>query len=734
MRGLAVLVLLSGCFCSDWDLGEDRTDIDGDPFDIPSACGDELPPDVDPDLVGGTPDGIEVCNTVDDDCDGLVDTDDPDLQGLVAWVDADGDGYGDPDSAVVVCAYGDGAVDDGTDCDDADPAAHPGGEEAWGDDADGDCDGDIDPDPCEVEPTGDDVDADPTCTLTGWFQPTVELLVGEDSTVGTAGHSVSTPVVGQLTDDDGDGDVDADDIPDIAWVQTIAFSEAIRFVNGDGSGEVTELPTIASEAGALSPSFQSQLALGDVDGDGAADLVGTWQIVDSSGTTCRLGAQRSTGERLWLVQDVVLECRHHAPALADLTGDGTVEVILGDLVVAGATGAVLWEGGLGRGQDDVYVNGGRHSFGYDLDGDGPQEVLGGRTIYEANGDERCSLPGDDGYPAVADLDGDGIPEVVLSGAGLVRVLAPDCALLDSWPTPDGGRGGPPTLADFDGDGLPEIGVASVDNYFVFEATGTLRWAAPVQDVSSNSTGSAAFDFDGDGAAEAVYADEEALWIFDGATGAVLLEDDTRISGTRNEYPVVADVDQDGSAEIVVANDGGDDVVVFVVGETLGRWPNARPIWPQHAFRHDAFADDGSLAPPEPPTHNSFRQGHATSAVVDPETDPFPVPDLGVRVWGSCQETPLLQRIWIQAVNTGALDATAQLLATAPFEFGNGELTLLDEPVTVPAGGESQVFETLVQTPGVAAVPVTVVIDPDDDVPECDELDNWTTMQVSRPEQ
>jgi len=87
--------------------------------------------------VSGT--GIEVCNGVDDDCDGLVDDLDPSLDPftLTIWyADSDGDGVGDLLNAVAACAPPAGYVADPTDCDDADPYA--GAPSLWFEDLDGD--------------------------------------------------------------------------------------------------------------------------------------------------------------------------------------------------------------------------------------------------------------------------------------------------------------------------------------------------------------------------------------------------------------------------------------------------------------------------------------------------------------------------------------------------------------------------------------------------------------------
>jgi hypothetical protein len=81
----------------------------------------------------------ELCDGIDQDCDG--DLDEEPTDGIAAFVDADGDGHGtDP---LTVCALEPGVAATGGDCDDADAAVHPGAAEVC-DDADQDCDGAID--------------------------------------------------------------------------------------------------------------------------------------------------------------------------------------------------------------------------------------------------------------------------------------------------------------------------------------------------------------------------------------------------------------------------------------------------------------------------------------------------------------------------------------------------------------------------------------------------------------
>ncbi|MBL7943421.1 MAG: hypothetical protein JNM00_11670, partial [Flavobacteriales bacterium] len=79
----------------------------------------------------------EVCNDVDDDCDGLVDDDDPDMSGGATWyADLDGDGYGDATNTIVTCDPPVGYVVNADDCDDLDGLEFPGA--VWYTDADQD--------------------------------------------------------------------------------------------------------------------------------------------------------------------------------------------------------------------------------------------------------------------------------------------------------------------------------------------------------------------------------------------------------------------------------------------------------------------------------------------------------------------------------------------------------------------------------------------------------------------
>ena len=372
----------------------------------------------------------------------------------------------------------------------------------------------------------------------GSFTPVVEWQWSSNPSHPGFHQVMAAPAVGHLDDDNEDGVVNADDTPDVVFTSfsgsAYTSPGALTAIKGSDGSTLWSI----TDAGGEPIYSSSGVAIGDLDGNG------TVEVCVSGGLHAVVCVNGEDGSLLWAsgTETATYGC----PSIADLNGDGLAEVIHGRAIFAhDGTLIAQGTGGLGGGY--------RASFAIDWDGDPELEVVAGNTVYEMDGTITWSDDLADAAPAVGDFNLDGLPDLVRSGTGHVTVTLNDGTLLWQVPTAGGGSAGAPTVADFDGDGLPEVGVADLSLYTAYDTDGTLMWSNTVSDYSSSQTGSAVFDFEGDGAAEIIYADEHTLWIFDGATGAIRMAQEGHASGTLMEYPLIADVDGDGSTEIVIAS-------------------------------------------------------------------------------------------------------------------------------------------------------------------------------------
>ena len=194
----------------------------------------------------------------------------------------------------------------------------------------------------------------------------------------------------------------------------------------------------------------------------------------------------------------------------------------------------------------------------------------------------------------------------------------------------------------------------------------MRWSSATKDLSSNATGSSVFDFQGDGAAEVVYADECYLRVYDGRDGTVQLET-PNTTGTIHEYPLVVDVDGDNNSEILVvanqANAGSDCPGVtprkglYVYGDANDEWVPTRRVWPQHTYHVTNSTSVGNVPLAEAPNWttgglNNYRQNVQGEGV-------FNAPDLAVTLsigLDLCGQSMITLRA--RVTNLGALGVPA----------------------------------------------------------------------------
>ncbi|MDR1200038.1 MAG: hypothetical protein LBL58_00205 [Tannerellaceae bacterium] len=374
------------------------------------------------------------------------------------------------------------------------------------------------------------------------------------------------------------------------------------------------------------------------------------------------------------------------PQVCDLDGDGTPELLVYNKVYDAVSGELLFtidQNYMGRNPMARYDNDRFQVFPYiyDLDGDGIYDIAAGGKMYKVTKPggvwniqeivlNSSDDPGD-GFTGVADIDGDGLPDIVTvravtrdnNGSILVTVWNPGFS--------SNGKANPRVMAkktvkfidrggygsnsyvyigdingvEYGGKRLPEIAVLSGSVEFTNEEvhpsvsglTGrktngegvifALTFDEKEKDITqklkfsfflehnddSVDTGFTMFDFDNDGIMEICYRDRRTLRIIkptksyvslNEKSEDVILFNKTVYSGTGFEYPVIADIDNDASAEMIVMgypNDGGFHGFIYALGSKGDKFAPARPVWNQ--FIYDPFKINDDLTTPIGPAKN-----------------------------------------------------------------------------------------------------------------------------------
>ena len=242
MFTLALAFLLSAC-SNEVQVGKTATDSDGDGYTTEVDCDDAH--------AVTNPDAAEICDGMDNDCDGVTD------EGVsnVWYGDADDDAYGDATDTVTACDAPEGYVADATDCDDDDAARHPGATEICDpDDVDEDCSGaadDADPgvDPASQTVWTRDADGDTyapddgetlrRCEQPDGFVTRLGYCNDADPAISPVAQEICDPLD---TDEDCDGQADDADASVDPATQTISWRDADRDSYGDPAA-----PTLACD-------------------------------------------------------------------------------------------------------------------------------------------------------------------------------------------------------------------------------------------------------------------------------------------------------------------------------------------------------------------------------------------------------------------------------------------------------------------------------------------------------
>ncbi len=237
------------------------------------------------------PGALESCDGVDNSCDGQIDENAVDSR--TWYVDADGDGAGDPATALSDCNNPAGYVDNGADCNDQDRSAFPGAPENC-DGVDNDCDGNadeapaIDATPWYVDTDGDGY-GDPATQLYACTAPASYVSNFTDCNDGESASFPGGTEVCDLLDNDCDGATDEQAVDRQTWYADL---------DGDGYAG-SNYQTLACTAPSgyyataddcddlepLSYPGASERCDGDDNNcDGVDDTLGYWPLDEGSGS------------------------------------------------------------------------------------------------------------------------------------------------------------------------------------------------------------------------------------------------------------------------------------------------------------------------------------------------------------------------------------------------------------------------------------------------------------------
>jgi FG-GAP repeat len=380
-------------------------------------------------------------------------------------------------------------------------------------------------------------------------------------------------------------------------------------------GEVVAIDAASGKQQWVSPISADgwrPVAIGDVDGDGKTDVVvgeTTSMLYDqASGVLTPQGhvyvLNGADGSIKYMSKDFAKRPMG-GPSISD-DGNGGVVVTYGNLVFDGKTGSTIhkyrWEAlpaNFGSGGMALIADGGISGL---RDQTGAYQCKFAAKIPDSKGVMANVFVELSNFSYAQMRPKDSFKTVYgYRGGSFARLFAfrsDTCAELFAIDVGSdiGGGGGPANIADFDGDGNMELGIAGRSFYATYGSDGVLKWKMPIDDASSGTTGSTAFDLNGDGKTEILYADEKNLFIFDGTTGGVIYQM-PNTSGTVVENPIVVDVNGDGHAKIVITSNGGPTSGVRVLESPENDWVDTRSIWNQHAYTTSGVLDNG-----KPSTH------------------------------------------------------------------------------------------------------------------------------------
>lgn len=450
-------------------------------------------------------------------------------------------------------------------------------------------------------------------------------------------------------------DIDNDGTTELAgaiWISNNQVPELWIMDATDCTIELAGSPDVV-QAGGLTDG--PHLGLLDIDGDGDLEIIsprGRLPLADGGFTDgIHLIAMHHDGSLAWpgdggsesltlvSLQNAGASWRYSGPTFADLDADGVVEIIMlfdiplpigrttGVAAYDSRDGSLLWEFDTGvvkatsRFKPPVIV---------DLDLDGTLEIIAHNSIVDHAGNLEFNLPSAQSAGtalvqhlavAVANFDADPFPEILARDDNFHYRFEHDGTLLWQKSQPNTSRS-QITVADFDNDGALEFAYnTSFGNFtatgpgymVVWEADGeTVLWsheAEPALQLASTprlrGPAATAWDANNDGAMDLVIhydfpaSADDAIYIFDGRNGDVLATANITAAGNAgdvNRFVTIADVDQDGHAELLSSFNSGAARTAVFRGPASNPLPAAPGVRNQWIFQEAMVDAAGEMLP------------------------------------------------------------------------------------------------------------------------------------------
>ncbi|MCB9317156.1 MAG: VCBS repeat-containing protein [Lewinellaceae bacterium] len=655
-------------------------------------------------------------------------------------------------------------------------------------------------------------DSLPPCSIDGLPTP-FRARMAWQSTVNSASLA-ATPAVANMNPQE-------DDMPEIIVAQAMSvsplmpgFSNRILFFRGDGSNAANPIAltiqgTVFYNRPVPGPT------IGDIDRDGKPEL-----LIACNDRRIRVYRDYTESNpanpmTLWITSADLLDYQMQRPFLADFDGDGTPEVYAGndvfrfDLSNPAAPTLTKINNPLPIMGRTNFLNYGTPSCNptaadllsvADCNGDpdcAGLELAAGPVIYSVDLDpndgdgyeikiQRSLQPTaqinyTDGYTAVADVDLDGVLDVIVAGTrtgekGIYIWNKNGIMQFFPYPTNTTLSGAIPCIANVFDDrtqgfavDLPEILIGTTSDFCAYNLQAAqLNPAAPywwnIQGGGNSGYSPATtFDFNGDGIEEIVFRGTSLRIVYGGPAPFPPGVDANRNWFTMvtqtviaDESPIVADVDNDGEAEILVMAVVGNIQItdmgrLRVLESDAGPWVPCRKVWNQYNYFAVNVNDDLTIPTEQQLHHLELPPGSGEHPLnrfhnqIPAMGGKIPAADASAQAGTAfCQNNQI--QFQLEICNTGSKTlqpgtpiafyssdpASTNAVLAAPLVLTNAEIApdsclLID--ISLP--GVAGLVYGVVNDDGSLPRPFNLATDfPATDVPECNWLNNIFEVDLS----